>query len=208
MSNIIFPGKSNNLLIHSKGQDITDEIKYNKSDLVLLTPSFQNKFEEVTQHSFIYLKEDKSSVQYLDNNSNIVLLEKKSENLTNNDTSNFELKNETLLFPDDLKQEEHTLITPPESDGLIFPGELQEEKRHTLIYPIVPSYNDDYLKVDNALSEFSTAELKAKARENLGVDDQIEWGEIRGSLDDQTDLKQYLKDVIESSTSEWIDVIY
>lgn len=62
------------------------------------------------------------------------------------------------------------LITPSESDGLLFPGELQEEKSHTLISPISPSYNYDYLKVDNALSEFSTAELKAKARKNLDIE--------------------------------------
>lgn len=96
---------------------------------------------------------------------------------------------DTLVFPKNLKEvKDHTLITPSESDGLLFPGELQEEKSHTLISPISPSYSYDYLKVDNALSELNTAELKAKARENL----EINWGHIEGNINQQQDLLEYL----------------
>lgn len=113
----------------------------------------------------------------------------------------------TLIFSGNLKEvKEHTLITPSESDGLLFPGELQEEKSHTLISPITPQYNHNFLKADNALSEFDTEDLKAKARENLGVDDQIEWGEIQGSLEHQTDLHIYIKEKFEDF-NVWIDVI-
>jgi hypothetical protein len=52
---------------------------------------------------------------------------------------------------------------------LIFPGELQEEKSHTLISPLIPKYTNDYLRIDNALSELNTPELADKARKNLGL---------------------------------------
>jgi hypothetical protein len=42
--------------------------------------------------------------------------------------------------------------------------------------------------VDNALSELNTAELKAKARENL----EINWGHIEGDINQQQDLLEYL----------------
>ena len=101
----------------------------------------------------------------------------------------------TLIFPSNIQQD-HTLLTPT-SQGLLFPGELKVETSHTVISPIMPSYINDYLKVGNALSELNTADLKTKARENLGINDNIEWGNIEGVLEDQEDLINYINNKID-----------
>ena len=110
--------------------------------------------------------------------------------------------NDVLITPGEVQRKQnHTLITPSESDGLLFPGKLETEKSHTLISPLIPTYTNEYLKVGNALSELNTSELKSKAKENLGIDDSVEWGEIKGQIEEQKDLKELLQN------NSWIDVI-
>ena len=69
-----------------------------------------------------------------------------------------------------------------DSSTLLFPGQLKEEINHTLITPLNHKYIYDYLKVENALSEFNTLELKANARKNLGIDDNsYKWSVLEES---------------------------
>lgn len=57
-------------------------------------------------------------------------------------------------------------------DLLLFPGQLKKEQNHCLITPPKTSH-PDYLQVGNALSEFDTEELKARARNNLNLSEYV-----------------------------------
>ena len=113
--------------------------------------------------------------------------------------------NNTLLFPNNIQEENHKLPNF-NSPTILFPGELKEETSHTIITPITTNYTSDYLKAENALSELDTPELKAKARENLEITNKVEWGNIQGELDNQEDLKQYLEDNTDVKIKEPIPV--
>lgn len=58
-------------------------------------------------------------------------------------------------------------------DLLLFPGQLKTEQNHCLFTPPKTSH-PDYLQVGNALSEFDTEELKARARNNLNLSEYID----------------------------------
>lgn len=55
---------------------------------------------------------------------------------------------------------------------------------------------------ENFLSEFFTNSEKRKVLQNLGVDSTVEWGEIGGYIENQTDLLRKLKDYILKETNQ------
>ena len=55
---------------------------------------------------------------------------------------------------------------------------------------------------ENFLSEFFTKSEKRKVLQNLGVNSTVEWGEIRGYIENQTDLLRKLKDYILKETNQ------
>ena len=163
--NNLFPENQRTLINYPKQQNIIKQVQ--KKELNLLSSNFQDDFEDLITkpNDFVYLKEDKSNIE------NVVLLEK-SDNLETGADVKVELCDETILFPDDIQQD-HSLINP-DCNELIFPGETPPETSHTVISPILPSYTHDYFKIENALSELNTSELKHKARESLGINgDQL-----------------------------------
>ena len=55
---------------------------------------------------------------------------------------------------------------------------------------------------ENFLSEFFTKSEKRKVLQNLGVNSTVEWGEIGGYIENQTDLLRKLKDYILKETNQ------
>lgn len=55
---------------------------------------------------------------------------------------------------------------------------------------------------ENFLSEFFTKSEKRKVLQNLGVNPTVEWGEIGGYIENQTDLLRKLKDYILKETNQ------
>lgn len=55
---------------------------------------------------------------------------------------------------------------------------------------------------ENFLSEFFTNSEKRKVLQNLGVNSTVEWGEIGGYIENQTDLLRKLKDYILKETNQ------
>lgn len=55
---------------------------------------------------------------------------------------------------------------------------------------------------ENFLSEFFTKSEKRKVLQNLGVNSTVEWGEIGGHIENQTDLLRKLKDYILKETNQ------
>lgn len=55
---------------------------------------------------------------------------------------------------------------------------------------------------ENFLSEFFTKSEKRKVLQNLGVDSTVQWGEIGGYIENQTDLLRKLKDCILKETNQ------
>ena len=55
---------------------------------------------------------------------------------------------------------------------------------------------------ENFLSEFFTKSEKRKVLQNLGVNSTLEWGEIGGYIENQTDLLRKLKDYILKETNQ------
>lgn len=52
---------------------------------------------------------------------------------------------------------------------------------------------DEYLKVDNFFSEYSSESDKLRARINLGIEGLAYWGNIQGYVEDQSDFVEYIK---------------
>lgn len=55
---------------------------------------------------------------------------------------------------------------------------------------------DPYLKTENYFSEIDTEYEQLLARINLGIDGLAHWGNIRGHLEDQTDLINHIKKLL------------
>ena len=55
---------------------------------------------------------------------------------------------------------------------------------------------------ENFLSEFFTKSEKRKVLQNLGVNSTVEWGEIGGYIENQTDLLRKLKDYVLKETNQ------
>lgn len=108
-------------------------------------------------------------------------------------SSNKECTSQTPII--DNKINTNTLLTPgvqdfiePDHDSIL----LIKEASHVCNES---EFDDEQsLKIKNYLSEFSTAEQKRKVLQNLGVDNiDISWGNIKGSIEDQADLKELLE---------------
>lgn len=58
---------------------------------------------------------------------------------------------------------------------------------------------EEYLKIENYFSEFNTEVAKAQARYNLGISDKwnLKWGNIRGFIEEQQDLLEFLNKFLE-----------
>lgn len=52
---------------------------------------------------------------------------------------------------------------------------------------------DEYLKIENFFSEYSSESDKLRARINLGIEGLAYWGNIQGYIEDQEDLIDYIK---------------
>lgn len=57
----------------------------------------------------------------------------------------------------------------------------------------ITSPKELYLKVDNFLSEYNTLEKQMQVIKNLGIEGLSYWGNIRGYVEDQLDLIEYIK---------------
>ena len=92
-----------------------------------------------------------------------------------------------------VKNKTNTLLTPGVQDF------IEQEHDSILLVeknPHVCNLEKDnkYLEIKNYLSEFTTEEQKRKVLQNLGIDDlDVSWGNIKGNIEDQEDLKELLQ---------------
>ena len=63
-----------------------------------------------------------------------------------------------------------------------------------------------FFKVDNLFAELLTEYQKRMARTNLGIpqDNSLFWGNIKGYLDDQKDIKSYINSSVVKSVNNYI----
>lgn len=63
-----------------------------------------------------------------------------------------------------------------------------------------------FFKVDNLLGEIWTEAQKTIARKNLGISDDntLFWGNIKGQIENQKDIKQYINTTVKKETKNQI----